>query len=307
MVQIGAIDEEPGPGSQASQDVGAGAESASDTVQIPKIPRADDKVAPDESGQVGGPDPARGLSASGTLVPESASTPHAAARVPASAPTGIAKSPSGAGAPASPAGASPSGAWPAETRPAGPAESVFTPWSARNHTGAERAPAEARQASPAAPAAKDAGGPAEPTLLAGVSGPADGARADASPGGAQPDGKQPEPLARAAADSMEAADGGEPAGPGFTGHRAQVQQAAGGWRVRRPRVPQQAAVRRARPAERAVAVVHKEVRPGRRSVRAGCRGGRRGPARGTGHGHAGPGSGRGRGGKRGDRGDLGAR
>ena len=95
-----------------------------------------------ESSQVSDADSARSLSPSGNIMPDEASTPPAPGRVPASAPTVIAKSPSGAAAPASRAGASPSGAWPADSRPIGPADSVFTPWSARNLTGSD---------SPAAP------------------------------------------------------------------------------------------------------------------------------------------------------------
>ncbi len=128
---------------------GAGAESASGTVQIPKVPRDDGKADSSESARVSDAVSARSLSPSGTVMPDEACTPPTPGRVPASAPTVIAKSPSGAAAPASPAGASPSGAWPSDSRPLGTADSVFTPWSARNLTGSD---------SPAAPTPASASG-----------------------------------------------------------------------------------------------------------------------------------------------------
>ncbi|MGN6792304.1 MAG: Ig-like domain-containing protein, partial [Streptosporangiaceae bacterium] len=143
MVEIGAQDERPSPGSEASEAAGArtesttdtaseagGArtESTTDTVKLAKISRDPaDAGAADEKRS----DSPRSLSPSGTLRPDDADSPQPPARVPSSAPTVTAKSQAGSAETPSRAGASPSGAWPADARPISLTDSVFTPWSAR--------------------------------------------------------------------------------------------------------------------------------------------------------------------------------
>jgi hypothetical protein len=159
VVQIGPQDERPSPGSEASEAAGASTEPATDTVQLPKIPR--DQATGPGGEAAKAESPSRSLSPSGSFPPEDTGDPDPPA------------SSSSTPDPASRAGPSPSGAWPADARPISLKESVFTPWSERQHP-----PASGSRDAASAPSRpdrtdKDANAVAKPNLLADVDSPAD--------------------------------------------------------------------------------------------------------------------------------------